>query len=264
MRLALVRFVLAAGLVVVMLAIARGAAPPLVEKPRLDVVGDPLPGDAIAQFGTARFRDAGIFGGVALSPDGKLLAVSGNEGIRLLDPATGKEVRRIKGQRPFFSAGTLMFSPEGKYLALADLMNVVVCDVDKPEMLPQFQPAGRAGQGSLSFSRDGKLLAVGGRGFREKLSVTIWDVAGKKERKKIESAHDREVHAVLSPDGKTLVAWGARQALRRQDEPVLHLEILERLATPEARRLLQTVANGSPGARLTIDAAETLKRLQRR
>jgi hypothetical protein len=39
--------------------------------------------------------------------------------------------------------------------------------------------------------------------------------------------------------------------------------VLERLGTPEARRLLQALARGHPGARLTLAAAATLKRLER-
>ncbi len=39
------------------------------------------------------------------------------------------------------------------------------------------------------------------------------------------------------------------------------LEILERLGTPEARRLLEEIAKGAPGARFTRDAQATLERL---
>ena len=42
------------------------------------------------------------------------------------------------------------------------------------------------------------------------------------------------------------------------------LEILERLGTPEARQLLQMLASGAPGASLTQEAAEALKRLTKK
>ena len=45
--------------------------------------------------------------------------------------------------------------------------------------------------------------------------------------------------------------------------PTRALELLEHLGTPEARRLLQTLASGNPSARLTIDAAAALRRLLR-
>jgi hypothetical protein len=46
--------------------------------------------------------------------------------------------------------------------------------------------------------------------------------------------------------------------------PTRALEILERLGTPEALRLLETLARGNADSRLTSEAAETLKRLRRR
>jgi hypothetical protein len=39
------------------------------------------------------------------------------------------------------------------------------------------------------------------------------------------------------------------------------LEVLERAATPEARRLLQTLADGAPGARLTKEAQAVMNRM---
>jgi hypothetical protein len=39
------------------------------------------------------------------------------------------------------------------------------------------------------------------------------------------------------------------------------LEVLERIGTPEARRLLRKLAEGAPGVRLTQDAAAALARL---
>jgi hypothetical protein len=45
--------------------------------------------------------------------------------------------------------------------------------------------------------------------------------------------------------------------------PTRALEVLERLGTPEARRLLHQLAKGNPSARLTSDAADVLKRLER-
>jgi hypothetical protein len=40
------------------------------------------------------------------------------------------------------------------------------------------------------------------------------------------------------------------------------IEVLERIATPEARKLLRDLARGAPGARLTREAAAALKRLE--
>ena len=42
------------------------------------------------------------------------------------------------------------------------------------------------------------------------------------------------------------------------------LEALEQIATPEAMLLLETLAGGDPGARLTRDAAAVLERVRKR
>jgi hypothetical protein len=42
------------------------------------------------------------------------------------------------------------------------------------------------------------------------------------------------------------------------------LEVLERIATPEARQVLEALAEGAPGARLTREARDALERLKRR
>ena len=41
------------------------------------------------------------------------------------------------------------------------------------------------------------------------------------------------------------------------------VEALERIGTPEARKLLETLATGAPAARLTRDAKASLKRLEK-
>ncbi len=40
-----------------------------------------------------------------------------------------------------------------------------------------------------------------------------------------------------------------------------NIEVLERIGTPEARQLLQTLANGAPGALQTEEAKDSLQRL---
>src|SRR5688572_3622072 len=77
-------------------AVAAGADPPAA---RTDDYGDPLPDDAVARLGTTRFRFDGFTGAAALSRDGTRIAVSGRHlhdaSLRLLDTATGKEVKRL-------------------------------------------------------------------------------------------------------------------------------------------------------------------------
>src|SRR5262249_48539671 len=63
-----------------------------------DLHGGPLPPGALARLGTVRFRCPAT--AVAYSPDGKVLAVGGGDNqIRLLNAATGQEIRRLCGHQ---------------------------------------------------------------------------------------------------------------------------------------------------------------------
>ena len=101
---------------VLLLAPAVRAEPPA----RTDAHCDPLPAGALVRLGTMRFRDGNIVTAIALAPDGKALAVAGNQGVRLLDLATGKEFRALKttGVVQFTHVG---YTPDGKLLAGADV-----------------------------------------------------------------------------------------------------------------------------------------------
>jgi RNA polymerase sigma factor (sigma-70 family) len=73
---------------------------------------------------------------------------------------------------------------------------------------------------------------------------------GAETRRRVEALLDKQV-GWWSPSGEQL------QALRA-------LEVLERIATAEARKLLQALAGGAPEARLTQEATAALQRLARR
>ncbi len=54
--------------------------------------------------------------GIALSPDGKLLAIGGSEGIQIYDVASGQLLRTCRGKDPQQMGAILRFSPDGKWL----------------------------------------------------------------------------------------------------------------------------------------------------
>jgi hypothetical protein len=78
---------------------AQAAAPPPA---RLDRHGDPLPPGVLTRLGTVRLRLGEQYPIVALSPDQKTLATSGEEHVHFWDFTSGKLVRSVRtiGQNP--------------------------------------------------------------------------------------------------------------------------------------------------------------------
>lgn len=176
---------LAVGLLTVCLTVAACAAdaPPAAEKKdAVDQYGDPLPAGAALRLGTVRFRHAAT--AIALSPDGKLLAAGDRENqIRLLDAATGKELRRLTGHKP------RSFQPERDLKSAFDAL---------------VSSTGEGGVNSVAFSPDGKTLASAGWDD----TVRLWDVATGKELRKLDAHKAMVGRVVFSSDGRVLASRG--------------------------------------------------------
>src|SRR5262249_27009557 len=94
--------------------------------PPADAQGDPLPEGAVARLGTERFRYWPSIGGMALSPDGKLLVVcprNDHADLPLFDAATGRQVRLLNASRQM--GGAVAFSPDSREVAAASYDGVV-------------------------------------------------------------------------------------------------------------------------------------------
>jgi WD40 repeat protein len=114
---------------------------------------------------------------LAFSPDGKLLASAADEeGIKLWDTATGKDLRRFTANPlAFRRAGEIAFAPDGKTLAVATQDGAVhLLDVAKGKEFRQLRPPWRWNiPRDIAFSPDGRLLALGYSGEN---SVPVWDL----------------------------------------------------------------------------------------
>ncbi|AWM40905.1 ECF RNA polymerase sigma factor SigM [Gemmata obscuriglobus] len=141
---------------------------------------------------------------VALSPDGKTLALGQDKVIRFYDLTSGKEVRNLSSS----IGGTdgLAFSPDGKVLASGHGCNTVLLwDLAGGKVQSQLQ-AEQNQVSNLVFSPDGKTLATGDT---IDTLIRLFDVATGKERQQIRCAVFAREFA-FSPDGKTL-AVGAQE-----------------------------------------------------
>jgi WD40 repeat protein len=176
------------------------------ERERTDVYGDPLLPEALARLGSVRLRHPGGARAVAFSPDGKILASGGDDGIVLLwDRRTGKEIRRLKGPKTYVEA--LTFTPDGRVLASATRANeqpVFLWDVASGKQIRQL-PGLADGTSGLAFSPDGKqLVTAGGRIIRvHELSTgkVLWHV---------DLGEPNGVwRVVYSPDGRVIVSAGS-------------------------------------------------------
>jgi RNA polymerase sigma factor (sigma-70 family) len=154
-----------------------------------------------------RFRYPDFVPHVALTPDGKTLAVyTGGKDLtlRLVDTATGRE--RLARQYPGFIK-QMGFSPAGDVLA-ADLANgtFLLLDAITGSEVPRLRLSENVP--TWSFAPDGKTLATG----MANGAVRLWEVATGRERTQLPALNPQRM--AFSPDGRVLVLGDRDGALR--------------------------------------------------
>jgi hypothetical protein len=155
------------------------------------------------------------FFGVALSPDGKVIALGTNQYIELWDAVTGDELRILQGEANTVYRA-LAFSPDGKMLASAGNDSTIqVWEIASGQERCRFHVQVeatedrrfyRGGQfpiAALAFSGDGKLLAAG----CSDNSIRLWNMRTGQEQPPL-SGHLAGVCALaFTKDGKRMVSF---------------------------------------------------------
>jgi WD40 repeat protein len=189
-----------------------------------DRYGDPLPDGAVARLGTTRLRHGGRLYSVAVSPDGRLLASRGLDGVvRVWELASGKEVAGFRLPYGGNWTDTVSFAPDGRHLAAAADVGpsssaVLVWDVASGREAYRIGvPDGRLS--AVAFSPDGKTLA----GVTHAV-VRLWDPATGAELRRLAGHADEIEQITFAPDGK-LLATGSRDKTVRFWDPATGKEV---------------------------------------
>jgi WD40 repeat protein len=147
---------------------------------------------------------------VAFSPDGKLLALVGEDNsIRLWEVRTRRTIAALKGHTRLVRAIT--FSPDGRTLASSGDQTVRLWDVAtrrQVALLHGYRDPSRR----LRFSPDGSTLAIA-----DQENLRLWDAHRKRDMALFTRHRGGVASMSFSPDGKTLAVGSLGDRVRLYD-----------------------------------------------
>lgn len=152
------------------------------------------------------------FGGVAYSPDGKIIAAADEIKVVLLDRQTGDILRTLTGPTDWITR--FAWSPDGKTLLSGDLKGkVFMWDSGSGDLLRTLQGGHCSAVGTLRWQDDGKTLITGA-----KREFCIWDTDSARLLRSIPVSNGNLSYedgifvfgaCALSPDNCTVASGGA-------------------------------------------------------
>ena len=151
---------------------------------------------------------------VSYAPDGKTLASgSYDKTVKLWDVATGQLLRTLQGHGEYLSQ--VLYAPDGKTLACAQVgphVNIVeLWDAKTGKLLRTLQSEGA---GNLSYSPDGKTLALAGSNDK---AVKLWDAETGKLLRTLRGHTESVGLVAYAPDGKTLASASDDKTIKLWD-----------------------------------------------
>lgn len=146
--------------------------------------------------------DANNVTAARFSNDGTQIATVGMGIVQLWETKTGKQIRQFAARSNYSQQPSIMFSPDGKQLAVSAGMNCVqVWDLTTGKRLGQCEGASRQ-QISMQYRPDGQLIAWGVNGN----SLVLWEAPSGKPITPL-SGHFSQVNSLqFSVDGKSLLS----------------------------------------------------------
>lgn len=158
-------------------------------------------------FGRLRFADGSHpSGGLAFSPDGRLLAWGEGSSVKLWDVTVRAPLRQALTP-PGGLVTSLAFSPDGQLLVSGSDDGIVrILDVRTGKAVGEPLVGGAGSVASLAFSPDGKAIVAGtDAGY-----VEIWDSRTHRQLSAPLTAQTLSVTGVaFTPDGRTIVSAGS-------------------------------------------------------
>jgi WD40 repeat protein len=233
--------------------------------------------------------------GVRFAGNGRSVMAVSPGYITVFATDSGKTLLRLEAEGGSWEDAPAALSPDGRWLAHADGSAVAVRDLNNPRAASEHQSlSGHAGSvEAVTFSPDGKyLVSCGADGTalvwdakvltgkpmppeRDTAALDAdevqphWDVLAAADPGKAASAM---AALVESPDTAVPLLKARLKPAAAPTEPegavtdpelLRHLravEVLERIGTPEARKVLEELAKGEPAARVTREAKASLER----